>query len=138
MAILLLGTISGYAQEGLNVAPFFSDAYASNPKVTMISYSGNQLASRGLTMYKSISVTDDAALADKIARAVAKDGSRAESKEVSYRAGQLYLGFYFLGGRGANRKYMLYLNRRPAGREKTTLIYMEGDLDAAAVKSMMK
>ncbi len=126
------------AQEGLNVAPFFTETYISDPNVTLVTFSGSQLDSRGLTKYKSISVADDAVLADKIARAVGKDGSAAQSKEVKYKDGMLYFGFYSMGGKGKHRRYLLYLNRRPTGKEKTTLIYIEGDLDAASVKRMIK
>lgn len=126
------------AQEGLNVAPFFTEAYISDPDVTLVTFSGSQLESRGMTKYKSISVADDAPLADKIARAVSKDGSAAQSKEVKYKNGMLYFGFYSMGGKGKHRRYLLYLNRRATGKEKTTLIYIEGDLDAAAVKRIIK
>lgn len=126
------------AQEGLNVAPFFSETYISDPNVTLVTFSGSQLESRGLTKYKSISVVDDAGLSDKIAKAVSRDGSRSQSKEVKYKDGVLYFGFYSMGGKGRHRRYLLFLNRRPTGKEKTTLIYMEGDLDAASVKRMIK
>lgn len=127
-----------YGQSGLNVAPFFDGNYASNPKVTMISMTGNQLGVQGMRVYKSISVTDDTELADKIGNAVAKDGVHAVAKDVSYKKGVLYYGFYSLGGEGISRRYLLYLNRRPTGKEKTTLIFIEGNLDVEAVKRMIK
>lgn len=140
--ITLVVTVASFlplkAQEGLNVAPFFTEAYISDPDVTLVTFSGSQLESRGMTKYKSISVADDAPLADKIARAVSKDGSAAQSKEVKYKNGMLYFGFYSMGGKGKHRRYLLYLNRRATGKEKTTLIYIEGDLDAAAVKRIIK
>lgn len=136
--ILVVATLGAYAQEGLNVAPYFSDSYATNADVTMISLSGKQLEGKGLTKYKSVSVTGNPLLADKISAAVSKDGIKAKSKEVSYKEGQLYFGFYSLGGSGSHRKYLLYLNRRPVGKEKTTLIYIEGSLDDEAVKKMIK
>ncbi|MDE6533943.1 MAG: hypothetical protein K2M27_10500 [Muribaculaceae bacterium] len=135
---VMVGGMSANAQEGLDVAAFFTEAYTSNPKVTMVSFSGERLESRGMAKYKSISVTDDSALSDKIARAVGKDGSRSESKEVSYKDGMLYFGFYFMGGTGKERRYLLYLDRRAVGKDKTTLIYIEGNLDMASVKRLIK
>ena len=127
-----------YGQTGLNVAPFFGDSYASNQKVSMITMTDGQLRDKGVRIYKSISVADDIELADKIGKAVAKDGARAVTKDVSYKKGVLYYGFFSLGGVGNNRRYLLYLNRRPTGKEKTTLIFIEGTLDEKAVKRMIK
>ncbi len=138
LILMILGSASILAQRGLNIYPFFTSEYTSNPKVTVVSLSGKQLEDRGLEKYKSISITDDTALADKLSQAVIKDGCKAVEKDVSYRGGQLYFGFYSLGGSGINRRYMLYLNRRPAGKEKSTLIYIEGNLDSASVKAMIK
>ena len=136
--MLLSIAFSAEAQDGLNVAPFFSDTYAASPNVTIVAMTGDQLKWEGLRKYKSISVSDDVALADKIRQAVSKDGALAKSKEVSYSDGQLYFGFYSMGGKKIQRRYLLYLNRRPKGKEKTTLIYIEGDLDEKTVKSLIK
>lgn len=136
--MIMAGWMQASAQAGLNVAPFFTESYASNPDVTMVSYSGEDLEAKGISKYKSIAVADNKALSDKIYKAVAKDGSLARSKEVVYKEGILYFGFYSMGGKGRHRKYLLYLNRRPTGKEKTTLIYIEGDLDAETVKKMLK
>lgn len=125
------------AQDGYAVAPFFGERYSSNSNVSMVSLSGSQIKMKGLTKYKSMSVTGDAALSDKIAAAVGKDGSRAKSKEVSYKGGKLYFGFYLLKG-GPNKRYLLFLDRRPLGKDKTTLIYLEGTLDPEEVKEMLK
>lgn len=132
-----LGMASARAQKGLEVAPFFSERSAENPNVTLISMSAEQLSSRGLSKYKSITVENDSNLADRIAVAVASDGSKAVEKEVSYKKGELYLGFYYLGGSGDRRRYLMYLNRRPTGREKVTLIYLEGELGPDAVKRIV-
>ena len=137
--LLIMFTIfPSMAQDGLNVAQFFSDRYAEQSNVTLVNMSYDKNKQGGLKIYKSISVSDNPSLADKIKRAVTKDGVNAVSKEVSYREGDLYFGFYSMGGKKASRRYLLYLNRRPKGIEKTTLIYIEGELDERAVKSMIK
>lgn len=127
-----------FAQKGLSVADFFTDTYASNPDVTMISLSGNQIHADGLKIYKSLSVSGNKEIADKVAEAVRKDGSRAKSKEVSYNNGQLYFGFYFLGGSGTERQYLLFLDRRAMGKDKTTIIYIKGDMDTEGIKKLIK
>lgn len=131
--------LSFYAQENLNVAPFFSDTYKSDKNVTLISLDKavGWLSEKHISKLKSISVKDDPELADKIRKSVTKDGANAKSKEVTFKKGQLYFGFYFFGGSGNARKYLLFLNRRPTGTEKTTLMYMEGDIDSEQVKALL-
>lgn len=131
----LVGGLQAHAGN-LNIDKFFSSRYSSNPKVTVIDVSNHNYSEK-IRTYRSISVTGDKVLADKIAEAVAKDGSHAASKEVSYKDGMLYYGFFSMGGAGRNRRYILYLNRRPTGKEKTTLVYIEADMDEAAVKKMI-
>ncbi len=131
-------SIPAYAQEGLSVAPFFTEAYSANRKLTSVTITGDRCGKMGLTVYKSITVSDDVPLADKIRRAVAKDGAAAKSKEVSYREGQLYFGLYSMGGKEKGRRYLIFLNRRPAGTEKTTLIFIEGDVSEEMVKKLIK
>lgn len=123
--------------ERLNVAPFFKEEFASSPEVTMVAISGRQSKWKGLTLYKSVSVSGDSSKADAIAKAVKKDGAKAVFKETSYNDGKLYFGFYGLGGEGRNRKYLFYLDMRPKGGEKTILVYIEGDWSAEEVKSMI-
>lgn len=134
-AIIFCATVAS-AQKGLAVAGFFSDAYSSNPHVTLVNMTGSKLDSYGIRKYKSISVVDEP-LADRIAAAVAKDGSASQQKEVKYKGGMIYYGFYSLGGSGSARRYLLFLNRRPVGKEKTTLIYIEGNLTAEQVKKII-
>lgn len=134
--LCVAATVSVRAQEGLEVAPFFSDAYASNGKVTMVTMSGDQLGGSGISRFRSISVSGDPELSDMIEKAVRKDGISAGYKETSYKEGKLHFGFYSLGGKGARRRYLLYLNRTQ-GSGKTTLVYIRGDLSPEEVKKMI-
>lgn len=140
MIIMIFSVMSIFAmaQKGLSIAGFFQDAYASNPDVTMISLSGRQIEKNGLKIYKSLSVSGNNEIADHIAKAVRKDGSHAKSKEVSYNNGQLYFGFYFVGGSGTERQYILFLDRRAVGKDKTTLIFIKGDIDTEGIKKLIK
>ncbi len=123
--------------EKLNVSPFFQEDFAMNPAVTMVAFSGKQTNWKGLAVYKSVSVSGDSEKADAIARGVKKDGAKADFKETSYRDGKLYFGFYGLGGEGRHRQYLFYLDMRPKGKDKTTLVYIEGDWSAEEVKKMI-
>lgn len=138
LAVASLLSIDACAQTGLNVAPFFSEEYASEKKLTSVTLTGEKCGKLGLRVYKSVSVTDDAPLANRIRRAVAKDGAKATLKEVAYRGGELYFGLYSMGGKGAGRRYLIFLNRRPAGQEKTILVYIEGNISEETVKKLIK
>ncbi len=136
--ILMLSLADSYAQSRkLNVSPFFKEDFAKNPAVTMVSFYGEQTDWKGLTLYKSVSVSGDYEKAEAIARSVRKDGAKAEFKETSFKDGKLYFGFYGLGGEGRYRKYLFYLDLRPKGKDKTTLVYIEGDWSPEQVKNMI-
>ncbi len=135
LAISLASSIA--SGEKLNVSPFFNEDFAKNPSVTMVSFSGKQTDWKGLTAYKSVSVSGDNEKADAIAKGVKKDGVKADFKETTYKEGMLYFGFYGLGGEGRNRKYLFFLDMRPKGKDKTTLVYIEGNWSADEVKEMI-
>lgn len=121
--------------EDLHVAPFLKEEFAKNPAVTMVSMSGQQSDWKGLTSYRSVSISGDDTQSDALVRAVRKDGAKAEFKETTFKDGHLYFGFYGLGGEGRHRKYLFFLDLRPKGKSKTTLIIMEGDLTPDQVKN---
>lgn len=123
--------------EELSVAPFLKENFAKNPSVTMVSMSGKQSDLKGLTSYKSVSISGDDTQADAMARAVRKDGAKAEFKETTFKDGHLYFGFYGLGGEGKHRKYLFFLDQRAKGKPKTTLIHIEADLTPEQVKQMV-
>ncbi|MDE6023645.1 MAG: hypothetical protein K2G13_09115, partial [Muribaculaceae bacterium] len=117
IAIIILafyGVIMARAQDkSLNITPFLSESYSSSGNVTLVTLSGDQLKVKGMRKYASVSVTGDSELADKISKAVKKDGVKSVSKETTYKDGKLYLGFYNLGGKGDRRQYLFYLDKRP-------------------------
>ena len=138
LAILIscLGSMETKAEK-LNTAPFLNEDFAKNPAVTMVSMSGKQSDMKGLTSYRSVSISGDDTQADAMARAVRKDGANAEFKETSFKDGRLYFGFYGLGGEGRHRKYLFFLDLRAKGKSKTTLIYIKADLTPEQVKKMI-
>lgn len=136
--IIVCGLASASARAaGLNISPFFKEEFAKNPAVTMVVISGRQADWKGLTSYRSVSISGDDAKADEMARAVRKDGAKAELKETSFKKGRLCFGFYGLGGEGANRKYLFFLDLRAQGKSKTTLVYIEGDWTPDQVKKLI-
>lgn len=48
MVVGVATVFAAMAQEGLNVAEFFSDAYTGNPKVTLVSMSYDKVEKNGM------------------------------------------------------------------------------------------
>lgn len=138
LAIFISSLISMEVKaEELNITPFLKEDFAKNPTVTMVSMSGKQSELKGLTSYRSVSISKDDTQADAMTKAVRKDGAKAEFKETTFKDGRLYFGFYGLGGEGRHRRYLFFLDLRPKGKSKTTLILIEADLDPEQVKQMI-
>lgn len=137
---ILLSTMwvfATYAQKGLNIAQFFTDNYRNNTSVTIVEVTSPLEQLTGISVYKSITVNDNKTLSEELEKAVRKDGAGAKSKEVIFKKGKLYFGMYFMGGQGSHRRYLYYLNQRLVGKEKTILIFIEGDIDEEMAESLI-
>ena len=144
--LLLTAVPAAYSQKGLAIEQFFDENTPHKPdaSVNVVSITGNKLDAHNLSVYRSVSVTDADALAQRIERAVARDGTKAESREVSLKKGRLYFGFYALPPvdnenrhMGENR-YIFYLNSTLDGGKKTTLIYLQGKAEPWQIRQMIK
>ncbi len=146
LMLLIAATPAAYSQKGLGIEPFFEENTPHNPdaSVNVVSITGNKLKEHDLSIYRSVSVTGDDALAQRIERAVTRDGTKAESREVSLKKGHLYFGFYSLPPvdndnrhMGENR-YIFYLNSTLDGGRKITLIYLQGKAEPWQIRRMIK
>lgn len=138
LIIALAWALSSYAQKGLNVAQYFSDTYRNEDTVTMVEVTGDNKKMPGIDNYRSITVLDNDALSESLEKAVKKDGASAKSKEVIYKKGKLYFGMYSMGGTGKHRRYLYFLNQKAVGKDKTMLIFIEGDISEEMAKSLIK
>ena len=130
--------LSAYAQKGLNVAQYFTDTYRNDKNVTMVEVTGEGRKMPGIDCYRSITVVGNEALSESLEKAVKKDGAAAKSKEVIYKKGKLYFGMYFMGGSDKHRRYLYFLNQKAVGKDKTMLIFIEGDISEEMAKSLIK
>ena len=130
--------MASYAQKGLSVAQYFSDTYRNDKTVTMVEVTGDSKKMPGIECYRSITVSGNEALSESIEKTVKKDGAAAKSKEVIYKKGKLYFGMYFMGGSGKHRRYIYFLNQKAVGKDKTMLIFIEGDISEEMAKSLIK
>lgn len=131
--------IAASAQSSFEIDQLFDGRYRTNPAVTENVMKGGSLKKYDISLYHSLNFTGIPAEAKKIERLVARDGTKATDKEVSYRNGALYYGFYeFPMSHGKNR-YIFYLNQHANGSgNKIILIYIEGSAPRNQIKKLLK
>ena len=136
----LLTTMAAMAQTGLNINRLFDGRYKKAAGATEIIVTGVQAREIGLTIYHSLSVTDKSQ-AELVEGLVIKDGAQAIDKEVEYRNGQLYYGFYMMKKSKRDNRYIFYLNQnlaRKSPKNIVTLIYMEGLATQDEIKKLIR
>ena len=136
----LLTTMAAMAQTGLNINHLFDGRYKKAAGATEIIVTGVQAREIGLTIYHSLSVTDKSQ-AELVEGLVIKDGAQAIDKEVEYRNGQLYYGFYMMKKSKRDNRYIFYLNQnlaRKSPKNIVTLIYMEGLASQDEIKKLIR
>ncbi len=136
----LLTTIAAMAQTGLNINRLFDGRYKKASGATEIIVTGVQAREIGLTVYHSLSVTDKNQ-AELVEGLVVKDGAKAVDKEVEYRNGQLYYGFYTMPKQKHSNRYIFFLNQnlaRKSPKNVVTLIYMEGFANQDEIKKLIR
>lgn len=131
-------TSASLAQEHLNIGEIFDGRYHDEPRASETQISGEKLAPYSLSLYRSLTLTDMPEAANEIEPLVTRDGTKALDREVSYRDGGLYYGFYQLQRRGAKQCYLFYLNQNRAKGNKIIVIYLEGFASPDEIKKMLK
>ena len=140
MMICMLFASTAMAQVGLNINRLFDGRYKKAAGATEIIVTGVQAREIGLTIYHSLSVTDKSQ-AELVEGLVIKDGAQAIDKEVEYRNGQLYYGFYTMKKSKRDNRYIFYLNQnlaRKSPKNIVTLIYMEGLASPDEIKKLIR
>lgn len=128
-----------HAQSGLNINKIFTDHYRDMKGATETMVVKDQLRNMNLSLYHSITFKDHPELGGTIERLVAADGAKAASKEVRYKNGHLYYGFYSLGATaGGLNRYIIYLNGHLNGDNRIMLLFLEGKAKSEQVKKMLK
>lgn len=140
-----VASVTAMAQSGLNINALFDGRYLDCPQATETIVKGQQLAGTGLSLYHSLTLVDMPDEARSVEALVTRDGAKAFDREVSYRNGGLYYGFYQLSdpstmhlpGLSTNR-YILFLNMHRAKGNKIIVIYLEGEASHDEVKQILK
>lgn len=139
--VITMATLPAVAQSGLNINSLFDGRYKKTPYATELIVTGVNAHDYNLNVYHSLKVTQKAQQ-NLIESLVVKDGVKAVDKEVEYRNGQIYYGFYTLPQtkKGLNR-YIFFLNQNlahNAPKNMVTLIYMEGKATAEEIKKLIR
>lgn len=139
LILLCVGTLSLYAQRGLEIDHIFKDFHRAD-NVTETIVSGSQLSGTGLDTYRSIIVSGEGATysAAAIAKAVMADATKAVSKEVSYVDGHLFYAQYTLKPSGGRNRYIFFVDNTLKGDSRVMLVYMEGSATADQVRRLIK
>ena len=136
----LMATSTAVAQNGLNINQLFDGRFKKATGATEIIVTGSRANEIGLKVYHSLSVTNESQ-AELIESYVKKDGVQAVDKEVEYRNGQLYYGFYTMKSVKGNKRYIFFLNQnlaRKSPKKVVTLIYMEGNATPEQIKKLIR
>ena len=135
-----MASSTAVAQNGLNINQLFDGRFKKATGATEIIVTGSRANEIGLKVYHSLSVTNEIQ-AELIESHVIKDGVQAVDKEVEYRNGQLYYGFYTMKSVKGNKRYIFFLNQnlaRKSPKKVVTLIYMEGNATPEQIKKLIR
>lgn len=140
----VLVSLAVNAQSRLHVLELLG-RYRTLPNVVEVHVTGKEARTVNLETYRSLSMPASIENARKVEQMVVKDGVTAKEKEVEYRGGRLYYGFYMLSpvikhDKKLNR-YLFFLNQSLAKKnpvDKITMIYMEGEADTDYIKSLIR
>ncbi|MFK1722271.1 DUF6108 family protein [Bacteroides fragilis] len=134
--ILLLTVASGMAraQQGLQIASVFQK-YGKQKGVTMVELSNEMLETYQMTLYKSLVFKDVEEALPTILNCLDADKKKAKKVKEVVAGGQIQSGYYQLPQlkEDVNRFILFKIGKKGSA----TLIYIEGELDADDLVTML-
>lgn len=134
--ILLLTVASGMAraQQGLQIASVFQK-YGKQKGVTMVELSNEMLETYQMTLYKSLVFKDVEEALPTILNCLDADKKKAKKVKEVVAGGQIQSGYYQLPQLKEDvNRFILF---KTGKKGSATLIYIEGELDADDVVTML-
>ena len=134
--ILLLTVASGMAraQQGLQIASVFQK-YGKQKGVTMVELSNEMLETYQMTLYKSLVFKDVEEALPTILNCLDADKKKAKKVKEVVAGGQIQSGYYQLPQlKEAVNRFILFKTGKTGS---ATLIYIEGELDADDLVTML-
>ena len=134
--ILLLTVASGMAraQQGLQIASVFQK-YSKQKGVTMVELSNEMLETYQMTLYKSLVFKDVNNALPTILRCLEADKKKAKKVKEVVSNGQIKSGYYQLPQ--LNEDVTRFILFKTGKKDSATLIYIEGELDADDLITML-
>ena len=141
--LLLLGlAFPAMGQKNMNIEVLFDGPYQKHKDAVEIHIKGDQLKEYKLSLYRSLMINSDTAVASHIEPLVRADAVDAVGKEERLVAGRLLSGFYCLPPKKGKYRYLIYSNSalKPGSRivDRVAVIYIEGQASMQEVKNMFK
>ena len=134
--ILLLTVASGMAraQQGLQIASVFQK-YGKQKGVTMVELSNEMLETYQMTLYKSLVFKDVEEALPTILNCLDADKKKAKKVKEVVAGGQIQSGYYQLPQLKEDvNRFILF---KTGQKGSATLIYIEGELDADDLVTML-
>ena len=134
--ILLLTVASGMAraQQGLQIASVFQK-YGKQKGVTMVELSNEMLETYQMTLYKSLVFKDVEEALPTILNCLDADKKKAKKVKEVVAGGQIQSGYYQLPQ--LNEDVNRFILFKTGKKGSATLIYIEGELDADDLVTML-
>ena len=134
--VLLLTVASGMvrAQQGLQIASVFQK-YGKQKGVTMVELSNEMLETYQITLYKSLVFKDVEEALPDILNCLEADKRQARKVKEVVAGGQIQSGYYQLPQLKEDvNRFILF---KTGKKGSATLIYIEGELDADDLVTML-
>ena len=134
--ILLLTVATGMAraQQGLQIASVFQK-YGKQKGVTMVELSNEMLETYQMTLYKSLVFKDVEEALPTILNCLDADKKKAKKVKEVVAGGQIQSGYYQLPQLKEDvNRFILF---KTGKKGSATLIYIEGELDADDLVTML-
>lgn len=134
IVFLLTITAQVMGQQGLQIASVFQK-YGKQKGVTMVELSNEMLETYQMTLYKSLVFKDTSYALPMILRCLEADKLKAKKVKEVVSGGEIQSGYYQLPQlkKDINR-FILF---RTGKKNSATLIYIEGELDADDLVTML-
>lgn len=143
LLIIIIGTtLPLMAQKGHGAARLFDKRFTRHPHAVEVLVKGAELQPFNLTLFRSLTLSNDAEALAEIERLMMEEREQALDKEEGMIAGRLYYGFYCqakLEDKGF--RYLFYRNaalKKEHPEQEVTIVYMEGYATLEELKRMFK
>lgn len=134
LSLCFFSFIAAGAQENLAIAQIFDSGYAKRQDVEEIILKGKSLKYANLSLFRSVKVTGNNAIASKMEKLVAIDARKASNKEMRAKGGQLVFAFLAFKKEGGEYAYIFFRQSHQKTKAVAAVVYMEGKMTPNEVK----